>query len=103
VRREAKKGTTLVQKEERETGVVSLAVVWRYVSAMGGTSSLAILMFFYLAIELARASPPPPGSPSGRARGAQSGDPGTPGAAQTLPGGAHRHVLSPGTPVYSTD
>lgn len=52
--KEEKKGTTLVQKEERETGVVSLAVVWRYISAMGGTSSLVVLMTFYLAIELAR-------------------------------------------------
>lgn len=50
----AKKGTTLVQKEDRETGMVSFAVVWRYVKAMGGAPALLVLMVLYVGTELAR-------------------------------------------------
>ncbi|GJP74244.1 hypothetical protein CLOP_g4860 [Closterium sp. NIES-67] len=49
-----KAGTKLVQTEERERGVVSPAVVWRYVRAMGGPSILAVLISLYVLVEAAR-------------------------------------------------
>ncbi|CAI5503205.1 unnamed protein product, partial [Closterium sp. Naga37s-1] len=47
-------GTTLVQTEEKAQGVVSAAVVWRYVRAMGGTGVLAVLISLYVLVEAAR-------------------------------------------------
>ncbi|CAI7915933.1 unnamed protein product, partial [Closterium sp. NIES-53] len=47
-------GTTLVQAEEKAQGVVSAAVVWRYVRAMGGSGVLAVLISLYVLVEAAR-------------------------------------------------
>ncbi|CAI5992008.1 unnamed protein product [Closterium sp. NIES-64] len=47
-------GTTLVQTEDKAQGVVSAAVVWRYVRAMGGTGVLAVLISLYVLVEAAR-------------------------------------------------
>ncbi|CAI5930137.1 unnamed protein product [Closterium sp. NIES-64] len=47
-------GTTLVQVEEKVQGVVSAAVVWRYVRAMGGAGVLAVLISLYVLVEAAR-------------------------------------------------
>ncbi|CAI5486528.1 unnamed protein product [Closterium sp. Naga37s-1] len=47
-------GTTLVQVEDKAQGVVSAAVVWRYVRAMGGTGVLAVLISLYVLVEAAR-------------------------------------------------
>ncbi|CAI5459586.1 unnamed protein product [Closterium sp. Yama58-4] len=47
-------GTTLVQAEEKAQGVVSAAVVWRYVRAMGGWGVLAVLISLYVLVEAAR-------------------------------------------------
>ncbi|CAI7794551.1 unnamed protein product, partial [Closterium sp. NIES-54] len=47
-------GTTLVQTEDKAQGVVSAAVVWRYVRAMGGSGVLAVLISLYVLVEAAR-------------------------------------------------
>eukprot|EP00270_Netrium_digitus_P011883 TRINITY_DN3802_c0_g3_i1.p1 TRINITY_DN3802_c0_g3~~TRINITY_DN3802_c0_g3_i1.p1 ORF type:complete len:1021 (-),score=283.23 TRINITY_DN3802_c0_g3_i1:236-2935(-) len=51
---EKKAGTKLVTSEERETGVVSLAVFWRYTVAMGGVLSVSLLFVLYILIEVFR-------------------------------------------------
>ncbi|CAI5495011.1 unnamed protein product [Closterium sp. Naga37s-1] len=47
-------GTTLVQTEDKAQGVVSAAVVWRYVKAMGGSTVLTVLISLYVLVEAAR-------------------------------------------------
>eukprot|EP00271_Cylindrocystis_brebissonii_P007833 TRINITY_DN2165_c0_g1_i1.p1 TRINITY_DN2165_c0_g1~~TRINITY_DN2165_c0_g1_i1.p1 ORF type:complete len:1709 (-),score=349.89 TRINITY_DN2165_c0_g1_i1:1265-6391(-) len=54
VKAPAKVGTQLISMEDRETGVVSVAVIGRYMAAMGGFWIFAIVLGLYIMVEVPR-------------------------------------------------